>query len=657
VARPIGLFGRSIAHRMAFAPVLGALALAAVAGQAWISQHRVERLNAQRDTALAAEAGMQRAVLAFERGHSGMNRTIALSALGLDAGVIKESQQVAQDGLSSVRASDAARADPEFAKALEEYGAATAQVYDFLDNPAMAAMMQSDAQSKAVAVVKQAARLQDQLQAAAAGAQAEATHAMDDAVWLGNLTAALAGFVVLLFGLLAARAVSRPLLALTHAMARLAASDLTVAIPGENRRDEIGAMAGAVQVFKTNMIKAAALAAEQEAARNAGERRQLAMDQHIQDFGSAISGVMASLAGSAEGMRQASEGMASAANAVNAEAHDMAGGAAKSSDDLANVAAAVNELTLGVTEVSHQVTASADVARQAVQRADASRETMQTLSSTAARIGDVVHLINDIAGQTNLLALNATIEAARAGEAGRGFAVVANEVKALAAQTAKATAEIGSQIDTVRGAIGDAVTDMQEISGIIARISEVAGTIAAAVDKQSATTREIAGSVQAVSGATAQTAQAMEHMVAVAGGASNASSAVLSGSAVIVQEAERLRTNVDRFLVAIRADTGERRRFERLPGNSMALTLHALGREAKASLRDLSRGGAALVSEWKLPAGTTVEIELASVPGRISGRVARSDAETTVLVFDADTRNVTQIDRVMDTLESPLMAA
>ena len=155
-------------------------------------------------------------------------------------------------------------------------------------------------------------------------------------------------------------------------------------------------------------------------------------------------------------------------------------------------------------------------ARQAVRRAEASQSTIRGLADATSRIGDVVHLISDIAGQTNLLALNATIEAARAGEAGRGFAVVAGEVKALAAQTAKATAEIGGQIDGVRAATDQAVAAMGEISGYIDRMNEVSTAIAAAVEEQSATTREIASSLQAVSGATAQTARAMEHVVTVA---------------------------------------------------------------------------------------------------------------------------------------------
>ena len=159
--------------------------------------------------------------------------------------------------------------------------------------------------------------------------------------------------------------------------------------------------------------------------------------------------------------------------------------------------------------------------------------------------------------KTNLLALNAAIEAARAGEAGKGFAVVAGEVKALASQTSKATADISSQIETVRAATGDAVTAMTEIGGIIGKINEVSAAIAASVEEQSATTREIAASVQEVTGATAASAQAMEHVVAVAEDAGNASRDVQAGVVEIGKEAEMLRAKVDQFLIAVRDDTAD----------------------------------------------------------------------------------------------------
>ena len=445
------------------------------------------------------------------------------------------------------------------------------------------------------------------------------------------------------------RGIVGPLTAMTGVMGKLAAGDNSIDIPARDNKDEIGDMARAVEVFKQHAIEAERLAAEQEAARAAKERRQAAMEQHTQDFGSSISGVMASLAGSADGMRRAAEAMSEAVTAVHTEANGTAGSAAKSSQDLMAVAAAVEQLTSSVAEIARQLAAASEVSQQAVQRAESSHATMQGLSEATARIGDVVHLINDIASQTNLLALNATIEAARAGEAGKGFAVVAGEVKALAAQTAKATAEIGSQIDTVRTATSDAVTAMAEIGGIIGKINEVSAAIAAAVEEQNATTQEIAASVQAVSNATAGTAQAMEHVVAVADNAGTASRDVLTGAAQIGREAETLRTEVDQFLVAVRDDTtDERRRYERIATNGAMASVQSKGRPAaRMTLRNVSRGGASLASDWTMPTGTQVEVELPDAGGAVPARVVRCGNGELGVVFGSEPQALQRIDRFL----------
>jgi methyl-accepting chemotaxis protein len=445
------------------------------------------------------------------------------------------------------------------------------------------------------------------------------------------------------------RGIVGPLTLMTGVMGKLAAGDNTIDIPARDNKDEIGDMARAVEVFKEHAIEAERLAAEQETARVAKERRQAAMEQHTQEFGSSISGVMASLAGSADGMRRAAEAMSEAVTAVHTEANGTAGSAAKSSEDLMAVAAAVEQLTSSVAEIARQLAAASEVSQQAVQRAESSHATMQGLSEATARIGDVVHLINDIASQTNLLALNATIEAARAGEAGKGFAVVAGEVKALAAQTAKATAEIGSQIDTVRTATSDAVTAMAEIGGIIGKINEVSAAIAAAVEQQNATTHEIAASVQAVSNATAGTAQAMEHVVSVADSAGSASRDVLTGAVQIGREAETLRTEVDQFLVAVRDDTAdERRRYERVATNGAMANVQSKGRPAtRMTLRNVSRGGAALASDWTMPTGTQVEVELPDAGGPVPARVVRCGNGELAVVFGSEAQALQRIDRFL----------
>jgi methyl-accepting chemotaxis protein len=375
-----------------------------------------------------------------------------------------------------------------------------------------------------------------------------------------RMVSGLVGLIVVALSVLAyvvvSRGVVRPLSVINRAMVRLAEGDSTSEIPHVDRADEVGEMARAVEVFKRNMIEAERVAAQQAAARETRARRQDAMEQHTGVFGTSVAAVMATLTGSADSMRRAAEAMADSSASVHREAASTSDDAEKSSRDLTAVAAAVEELTSSFVEISRQVTTAADVSRQAVQRADASQDSIRGLADSTARIGDVVRLIRDIAGQTNLLALNATIEAARAGDAGKGFAVVAGEVKALAAQTAKATAEISGQIDTVRGATEATIAAMTEIGGMIGRMDEVSTAIAAAVEEQSVTTREIATSVQAVSTATAQSARAMVQVVAVADQAGTASQDVLGGAAEIGQEANKLRTEVDQFLAAVRSDSG-----------------------------------------------------------------------------------------------------
>jgi methyl-accepting chemotaxis protein len=471
------------------------------------------------------------------------------------------------------------------------------------------------------------------------------------------LGAAGAALLALAATVLVTRAISRPVGTLTRIMGTLAGGTRDVDIPYADRADELGDMARAVQVFKQQAIEAERLAGEQEAARATKGRRQAALEHYTQDFGSSISGVMMSLAGAAETMRQAAEAMSQGANGVHSEASGTAQAAARSSQDLTAVAAAVDELTAGSGEIAQQVTTAANVARQAVERADASHRTMQGLADAAARIGDVVHLISDIAGRTNLLALNATIEAARAGDAGKGFAVVAGEVKALAAQTAKATAEIGGQIETMGRSTGEAVSAMAEIASIIGRMDEVTTAISTAVEQQTLTTRGIAASVQSVSGTTAQTAQAMDQVVLAAGDAGNASRNVLLGSAEISREAETLRTEVDHFLAAVCEEPDDRRQFER-EDVAVEVAVHIKDRPvARLMMVSISHGGAALVCQSELSAGSRLEVELPDGGGRVPARVARSGEGKLAVVFTGEPSSMVWIDRFLDGLTDTPRAA
>jgi methyl-accepting chemotaxis protein len=437
--------------------------------------------------------------------------------------------------------------------------------------------------------------------------------------------------------LIVSRGVVRPINAVNQAMLGLANGDTASDIPHIDRSDEIGGMAQAVEVFRRNMIDAERMAAQQEAARQTRARRLDMMERRTTEFGSSVAGVMAALAASAAGLARAADAMADASTAVHKEAASTSEGAAKSSEELTEVATAIEQLTSSFQEISRQVTAASAVSRQAVQRAEASQSTVRGLTDSTARIGDVVRLISDIAGRTNLLALNATIEAARAGEAGKGFAVVASEVKALATQTAKATAEIGDQIDTVRSATEATITAMAEISDMIGQMDAVSTMISNAVAQQSATTRSITASVQSVSGATVRSAQAMGHVVVVADQAGATSKDVLSGASDVGQEATTLRTEVDRFLQAVRDDSGERRLFERIDAGNIRAMLLVSGQDAiSATIRDISEGGAALACNRHFAAGSEISLELPAAGGSVGGKVIRSEGGMAAIEFRTD---------------------
>ncbi len=347
--------------------------------------------------------------------------------------------------------------------------------------------------------------------------------------------------------------VSAPVRAMTAAMLRLAEKDMGVEIPARDQKDEIGAMAGAVQVFKDNMAKADALEAAAQAERATREARASAIMKLTQDFDVAARKVSESLTASAADLQRSASGMSATAEETTRQATVVAAASEQASTNVQTVASAAEELSASIREISRRVSDSADMSRSAVSQADKASATVQALVGVAAKIGEVTKLINDIASQTNLLALNATIEAARAGEAGKGFAVVASEVKGLASQTARATDEISEQISAIQKASGETVVAIREISTTIGTLSENAAAIASAVEEQGAATQEIARNVQQASAGTAEVSSTIVGVTKAAGDTGAAASQVRDSAAGVSDQAAHLKSEVDRFLDAVRA--------------------------------------------------------------------------------------------------------
>jgi len=386
----------------------------------------------------------------------------------------------------------------------------------------------------------------------------EATDRSDAAIGFGNLvmlpiaTVSMVGAFLVVWLYIGRNLIAR-LTGLEKVMTRIAGGDLDVEVAATQNGDEIGQMARALAVFRDGIMRANALAAEQAKEQEARQQRAQIIERLTEDFDESAGAALGAVSAATTEMKGTAEKMSAVAQQATQQTTAVASASAQAAVNVQTVAAATEELSSSIREIARQVAESAQIAGQAVSQVAHSQTTVTELAQAAQRIGEVVGLINSIAGQTNLLALNATIEAARAGEAGKGFAVVASEVKNLATQTAKATEGITAQVVAIQGSTQEAVDTIKGIGETISRIAEIATTIASAVEEQGAATQEIARNVQEAAAGTQEVSSHIVGVSEVAGESGKAADHVLASTARLELESEALRGKVDSFLTQIKA--------------------------------------------------------------------------------------------------------
>jgi methyl-accepting chemotaxis protein len=369
-----------------------------------------------------------------------------------------------------------------------------------------------------------------------------------------TLIGGLSIVIVSIIAFFVSQSIAKPVRALANVTARIGAGRYDVDVPATERADEIGVLAGAVQVLRDEARAAERMRAQQEEAKikNEQERRTSLLklaDQFETDVKETVDGIVLSV----ESNNDAAQSLDRLATNAAGDATHVAEVSNQLYSDMQAVAAATEELSASIREISGNVHISTQVSGEAVEKAGATNRHIQGLNEAVGRIDEVSNLINDIASQTNLLALNATIEAARAGEAGKGFAVVANEVKSLASQTARATGEITGQIDALRAMTDEVVMAIQDVTRVIDAVSEVTTAIAAAVEEQASATKEISRNVSHAADSTQEVSAFLGSLVTVTGNVGTAASVVKRSSSLLSSQSTALRHEAAQFLTGVRA--------------------------------------------------------------------------------------------------------
>ena len=561
------LSGLSVAGRVFAAPLMGiVLTVAALVLADRESERALGAVDGIHGEAAERLGRIDRLVAIAYVIHSDVSRHLALSGSGIEEAKLQAMRDAiatnlgkARTAIAELRALPLAEAERAMLDEVSARLGAYAKAVDEMNQMAaidrligIPMMAHTDAQFAALtAKVMETQAAIGRSTAAATQATRDATAAArrDFALVMGGLLLAM-----MAAGLLLARSITRPLQQLSHTTTDLAAGRLDGMVEGGWMRNEIGAMARALQVFQTNAREVERLTADQQRQKAEAEAEKHRAIQELADlFEARVSEVVQQVGAGAHQVRSNAAGMLERADSATRQAATVAAASAQAGSSVQTAAAATEEMSASIAEIGAQVRRSFDMVRGAVRAVEETNGHVVGLSDAAHRIGEIVGLINSIAAQTNLLALNATIEAARAGEAGKGFAVVASEVKNLANQTAKATEDIGTQIAAMQQVTGAAVTAIRGVGETVVGIDEIVGSIAGAMEQQAAATGEITRNVQEAAAGTNDVSRTIATVSASAGETGTAAGEVLRAAELLDGQAVTLSREVKHFIGRLRA--------------------------------------------------------------------------------------------------------
>ncbi|MFK8036587.1 MAG: methyl-accepting chemotaxis protein [Hyphomicrobiales bacterium] len=443
------------------------------------------------------------------------------------------------------------------------------------------------------------------------------------------LVAAALLAIALSFGL--GQMISKPIQRLSKAMLELANGKLNTDIPSAEGKNEISEMIQSLEIFRQSLVDRAQYQEQQKNDAETKSRRQDEVNQLVGIFGSTIRGVFGRVSESSLQMSQTAANLLDNAGATSEQTTVLNEEAAETANIVTTVSSAAEELSASITEIQRRVDHSSSISDQAIQHAEATSANFAELLNASRQISSVVELIKEIAEQTNLLALNATIEAARAGEAGRGFAVVANEVKDLATQTAKATGDIGNQVNAVQRTAKEAETSMSSINATISEIHEVGASIAEAVRQQQEATAEIARSVEIVATGARRVGDSVDVVRTSADEGREGAHNVKSGADTVSEEATLLSSEVETFLGAL-SEQGDEDTFQ-IYQVDYAAELLVDGKSYTTQVKSMSSASAFVNLSLPVSAGTKLTLKIDGFPHDIEARLAASDSDGSNIQF------------------------